>query len=402
MRNYSLKRRLKSGLVTTINAFGVSSTYIGTPKRISDTAQWVARKGSSKAAYIREIYPGKKVTMSPPLCLEDRVHKRYTDEYQWLQQPAFVASIPGGRVWGRSGTVITPDDTLLGDISREFGKYGGVFNRDHSVFRRLTLSKVRRVRGTVAVLASAGSYNYHHWLYDTLPKAHLLKKAGLFDGIDYFVVDHKGLKFQLEGLAALGIDRSRIICPEGEWNFHLQADELLVASLPSRLATVSDWVLRFLRDVFLKAPAAEPAGKKPGLYLSREKAPTRKLQNEAEVMAIMAANGFSRFFPEDHSIAETAAAFAGASSVAGVHGSGFANLVFCSTGTKVLDIVAPKHLDPYYWMLANQTNSHYAYLFGEGDQLPEHVDLVSHKIDDDIFLDTAKLERILNQLNSCS
>lgn len=400
MSNGSLKGKLKGGVVKTINAFGISSSYIGTPKRFLDTATWIEKKGSSRAAFLKEIYPGKKVTMSPPLCLEDRVHKMYADEYEWVQQPAFIASVPGGRVWGRSGAVITPDDTLLGDISREFGKYGGVFNKEHSVFRRLTLSRVRRVKGTVAVLASAGSYNYHHWLYDTLPKAHLLKAGGLFDGVDYFVVDHKELKFQLESLRALGIDRSKIICPGGEWNFHLQADQLLVASLPSRLGTVSDWVVRFLRDTFLKQAAREPAGGRSGLYLSREKAPTRKLRNETEVTAILAAHGFNRFFPEDHSIAETAAAFAAASGVAGIHGSGFANLVFNSAGAKVLDIVAPKHLDPYYWMLSNYTGSRYAYLFGEGDRLPEQTDLVSNKIDDDIFLDTIKLERILDKLNS--
>ena len=136
--------------------------------------------------------------------------------------------------------------------------------------------------------------------------------------------------------------------------------------------------------------------------MSRRKAPSRKLVNEAKVLEILGSLNFHPFYAEDHSIRETAAVFAGCESIIGVHGSGFANLAFCSPGTRVVDILAPRHLDPYYWILANLTGSSYAYIFGEGERLPEGTDLVREKIDEDILLDLDKFQTLLKKIHLLS
>jgi capsular polysaccharide biosynthesis protein len=425
MAAHSIKEITKNTFIRTVNRLGISSKYIGTPKSFGTAAQWVsahqanggaahpASAGASARAFFKEIYPEKIINEPPPLTLEASVHRIYADEYRRTQQQAFVAGIPGGRVWGKNGAVITPDDRLIGDVSREFGKYGGIFNKEHSIFRQLKLSRVRQLKGRIAVVASAGSHNYHHWLFDTLPRIGLLKKAGLFADIDYFIIDYTGLKFQKESLDILGIPPDKIIPCNDNWNFHIQADELIVTSLPARLGTISDWTVEFLRETFLNTPAtpttptipatpttpATATGAKERLYLSRRKAPSRNLVNEQKVMDVLTGLNFHSFYPEDHSIRETAAAFSHADSIISVHGSGFANLAFCSPGTKVVDILAPKHLDPYYWILANLTRSTYAYIFGEGQRLPEGTDLVRNKIDEDIHLNEPDFRSLLKKLN---
>ena len=90
--------------------------------------------------------------------------------------------------------------------------------------------------------------------------------------------------------------------------------------------------------------------------------------------------------------------FSQCESIIGVHGSGFGNLAFISPNTKILDILAPKHFDCYYWMITNNRASHYAYLFGKGEHLPDGTDLVQNKIDDNIDVDMNDLNTLLIKL----
>jgi capsular polysaccharide biosynthesis protein len=416
----SLKELTKGTLIRTVNRLGISSKYIGTPKSVVKTAEWTDAHRGVAGVFYQEVYPEKTIKELPPVTLETSVHRIYSDEYSRIQPRAFVAGVARGRVWGRNGAVITPDDALIGDISREFGRYGGNLNEAHSIFKQVKLSRLRKIKGRVAVVAAAGSQNYHHWLYDTLPRIGLLKKAGLMKDIDYFILDYSGLKFQKDSLEVLGVPIEKIIPSNDQWNFHVQADELIVTSLPARLGTISEWTVEFLRDTFLsdntflpdktflpdghgdRVAGGRSQNSRRRLYLSRRKAPSRNLVNEGELLKILGKLDFQPFYPEDHSIRETAAVFSVADSIIGVHGSGFANLAFCSPDTKVVDILAPKHLDPYYWILANFTGSVYAYIFGEGERLPEGADLVRNKIDEDIHVDVAGFEKILKKLSISS
>ena len=391
----SLKERTKNTLIRTVNRFGISSKYIGTPKSVVSTAEWTSAHRGGAGVFFEEIYPGKEREERFPVTMDESVHRIYSNEYRRTQPRAFVAGIGQGRVWGRNGAVITPDDALIGEISREFGQYGGVLDEGHSIFKQVKLSRVRKISGKVAVVAAAGSQNYHHWLYDTLPRLGLLQKAGLIRDIDHFIIGYSGLKFQKDSLEVLGIPVEKIIPSNDHWSFHIQAEELIVTSLPARLGTISEWTVEFLRNSFL-ADGKVSSG--PRLYLSRRKAPSRNLVNEAEVLGILEKLDFRPFYAEDHSIRETARAFASADAIAGVHGSGFANVAFCSPGTRVVDILAPKHLDPYYWILSNLTGAVYGYIFGEGERLPEETDLVRNKIDEDIHVNTIQFENLLKKL----
>lgn len=389
-----IKQQAKSAVIKSVNAFGLSSKYIGSPKSISTTKAWVEQYGTKLGGRFIPLLPSVSIQENPPLTLEKEVHKIFRDEYEHEAPAAFVAIIPGARVWGRNGTLIAPNDILLSDVSREFGAYGGVTGKAHTVNKQLYLHKCKKLRGKIAVLGTAGTYNYHHWLFDTIARVHLLKLAGVFDQIDFFILDYNGLSFQKESLQQVGIPLDKVICANDNWRFHIEAETLIIPSLPSKLARVGIWPVQFLREIFLQKKAEEPQR----LYISRRKATSRKLVNEKEVISFLQTKGFIEFFPEDHSIVETAAYFAAADYITGVHGSGFANLAFISPSTKVIDIVAPLHLDPYYWMLSNRNGGSYAYLFGEGERAEENKDLVASKVDHDLLIDLEKLQQVFNIL----
>ena len=390
----TIKEQVKKVAIKGINSIGISSKYIGCPKSMLTTKAWIDKYGSQYKATFLPLIPATTINEKPPVTLEPSVHRMFEDEYIHEAPAAFVAAIANARVWGRNGTVIAPNDILLTDVSREFGAYGGVIGKAHSVNKQLSLHKCTKLKGKIAVLGTAGTYNYHHWLYDTIARVHLLKLAGVFDHIDNFIIDFNGLSFQKEALQQAGIPIEKVICANDNWRFHIEAEFLIIPSLPSKLGQIGIWPVQFLRDTFLQKTLDVPTR----LYISRRKATSRKLVNEEEVLRFLQSEGFIEFFPEDHSIVETASYFSKANYIVGVHGSGFANLAFIGKGTKVIDIVAPAHLDPYYWMLSNRNHSHYGYLFGEGERPNENQDLVKTKVDKDILVDLCKLKKLYKVL----
>jgi capsular polysaccharide biosynthesis protein len=388
-----MKGWLKKSLIKLINSFSKSSEKWGTPKGIVNTEE-CCRKNN---AAFKIIYPAKNVNQAAPITLTENVHKIYRDEYVRTQAQSFVATINNGRVWGRNGAVITPDDLLVNDVSREFGAYGGVFGFKHSIFKQIKLASVKYIDGTVAVIASPGANNFHHWLYDNIPRLHLIKEAGLMDGIDYFVMDYENLAFQNEVLKKVGIPVEKILNCHDNWSFHIKAKTLIVPSLPSRLGVVSDWTVDYLRKLLL--PPIQQTKLSKRIYISRKKAPTRKVVNETELFSYLQHQGFVEYFAEDCSLENTAILFSESEFIVGVHGSGLSNLAFASKGVKVIDIIAPNHVDPYYWILTGFQNGKYAYFSGVGHVANESKDLVKEKIDEDITIDMNSFELLFERMN---
>lgn len=392
-----IRNKIKKNIINFVNAFQTKSTFLGSPKITSRVKDWCIENKSVNGVTYTQIEQETVVSEKPPITINTNYPSLFSDEFLRVQDNTFVATIPKGRVWGRYGAVISFDDTFLLDVSREFGKYGGVFGKKNSIFQQLKLSPLKKIKGCVAVISGAGSANYHHWLYDILPRIHLLKLVGIFNSIDYFIVDYTGLNFQKESLDLLGIPLNKIITCNDHWNFHIEAEELIVPSLSGRLGTISGWAIDFLRNIFLQEDGILYQ-QNLKIYLSRRKAPTRKLNNEDEIFKKLSSLGYVEFFAEDYSIQETAKVFAKCECIVGVHGSGFANLAFISPNTKILDILAPEHFDGYYWMITNNRKADYAYLFGKGKLLPNGTDLVQNKIDKNIDLNIDDLNIVLKRI----
>jgi capsular polysaccharide biosynthesis protein len=63
------------------------------------------------------------------------------------------------------------------------------------------------------------------------------------------------------------------------------------------------------------------------------------------------------------------ALFANAEWVVGPHGGGFANLVFCRHGARIVEFFAPQYVNVCYWALACQLGIRYGYVLGRGPHL---------------------------------
>lgn len=380
-------------LLLFLKITGINEYILNIPVRYLTVQDWLEKRKDLRDARFVMIEKGKKIVEIAPTIVGHDVSLRFAKYFNRTTKDIFVAVVPKGRVLGEEcNIIITPDNVVLSDVSREFGAEGGKRIEDFSVLSsRLRVPPLKKLKGNVAVISTCGSSNFHHWNFDVLPRVEMLKYASLFDTVDFFLINYQGLPFQREGLRKLQLDESKIINSANCKNFHIQAELLFIPSLTEDLGTINPWVIEFLRRTFLNERKMVGIIGKSKFYISRRSASSRKFINNEEVMNLIYKSGFVELIPEDYTIEQVASFFANASSVISIHGSGLSNLPFINENTGVLDIMASFHQDPYYWMICNQRKSKYVGLFSEGIHPPDNLDLVKNKRDDDLYIDCEKL-----------
>jgi capsular polysaccharide biosynthesis protein len=300
--------------------------------------------------------------------------------------PNVVACVRNGRALDRYAAIITEDDTLLFDLSPY---YGVRRPSQHPVFLRWHLPEVTRVPGSVGVLATRGSENYYHFLTDVLPRLELLRLAGMAP--ESFLVDRQ-TRFQRDLLDRLGLTADR--CLGHDKYPHLQADELVVPSLPDDNLRTPRWIVPWLRAQFLPDTVAPPHRR---LYVGRGTARhTRRVDNEKELLGVLAPLGFESIDPGALSPAEQVRAFAEAECVVGPHGAGLTNLAFAPPGAGVVELFARDYVNECFWALADTVEGvRYRYLVGDGTPSRSRR---NRGVASDITVDTTQVLRLLDEL----
>ena len=293
----------------------------------------------------------------------------------------FTATIPNGRAWIEPKksdwavcheiAILTDDNCLLADLSRSYPWYlPGCKHHDatrHSLLRREEpLPPSQRISGRVAILSGLSGHIYYHWLFDVLPRIEILQQdlqeQGLdLSSIDYFVVNNFEKSYQLETLAALGIPTQKMMASDR--TPHIEADELIVPSFAGHFDWVPPSSIDFLRQTFLSRNAPYKAS--PKIYISRQQAKYRQIFNEPEVIELLSRFGFVSVVLETLTVAEQAALFAQAEVIVSPHGSGLANLAFCSPKATVVECFSPHYLRTDYWMISQYLQLNHYYLIGE-------------------------------------
>ncbi|MEM7593606.1 MAG: tetratricopeptide repeat protein [Cyanobacteria bacterium P01_A01_bin.83] len=322
----------------------------------------------------------------------------------------FVVTIPEGRAWVapqknswvicNAIAVITPDNYLLGDLSRHYPWFlpGCPYQEkaEHAIYTQ-DIAPVTKIEGKVALLSGLAGHVYYHWMFDILPRLELLRLSEIeLKDIDWFVVNSLSKPFQKETLSLLGIPPEKII--ESDRQTHLQATELIVPSFPGYLDWVSPGTIKFLRQSFMsQVSMANTGGQK--IYISRARAKNRHLVNESEVSELLTEQGFKTVFLEELSVLEQVAIFINAKIIVTPHGSGLTNLVFCAPNTKIVELFSPNYLRTDYWMISQQLQLQHYYLVGESFDCPSLRNLMyQNALTEDILVSIDALKLILQHL----
>ncbi len=204
---------------------------------------------------------------------------------------------------------------------------------------------IEKYRGEVAAITASNQDAYFHWLFDLLPRLKMLEDLGAKPEKIYLQYRYR---FQRETLEILNLISSNNI---------INCDNVPLLSV-SRLIVpchevmdgreFPEWVITFLRNKFL--PKAQVAKDKfpKRLFVSRADALFRRVLNESELFPILENYGFTVVKLEKLSFQEQVSLFRNAEAVVLPHGSGLANLVWCSEGTRVIELLPAQVLDHGY------------------------------------------------------
>lgn len=370
-----MRKQLRAYSVSFIRKFKK-----GLPKDHNDFTNWHPLTAIGSQHKRHTIYPGRDIDTSGfPFSGPADIYSH--------DSAALVYELSNGKVWGNTGTVITPDNIMLAEVSNEFV----LEPARHSLFKQWKLRKPVQLKDTIAVVATTGATVYYHWLLQHLPRLHLLQQAPLYQEIAGFVLNYTGLPFQTDSLQQLNIPRSKIISSNTR-DFYVQAERLIVPSLPFHPYASDNttlWACRFLRETFLKGAVA--VNPDQFLYLSRNKSIGRRVVNEEALMNKLSSLGFRILDTASMTVRQQAQAFNQAKVVIAPHGGALANIVFCNKGTTIIDIFNEKWINPCFWDISNKLELQYhpyiaKAMNGKEKQDAKHYDSVVDLTDFDIFL----------------
>ena len=206
----------------------------------------------------------------------------------------------------------------------------------------------RNLNGTIACLLSGGgaNNNYWHWLFDVLPRLKIINEVINLKKIDYLLIPSVENKYQLETLSILGFNKEKLL--SSKMYRHISSDNIIVTDHPWVNSNNSSkdelkmpiWIFKWLKKIFLTETRKVNKKKSPKLiFIKRKKilGNQRYLKNEREINKIFKKKGFKFVNLESYSFINQIKLFNGAKIIAGVHGAGFANIIFCKKNTSIIE-----------------------------------------------------------------
>jgi capsular polysaccharide biosynthesis protein len=227
---------------------------------------------------------------------------------------------------------------------REGRKYQRWIKRGRKIRPHPMFPKMEYYSGNMAILTASTQGFYFHWLLDVLPRLGIL--ATIQEKVDFVYIEKKH-QFQKDGLELLGISGHQIV---NSADVALLTAKKLIVPCHQIMngREVPSWAIQYLRDQFLPVSAGKTVPAKRRLFISRESADYRRLQNERDIVGKLVDYGFFEVKTEKLSFQEQIRLFSEAEVIVAPHGSGLANLVFCSPGATVIELFPAGNIDLYY------------------------------------------------------
>lgn len=184
-------------------------------------------------------------------------------------------------------------------------------------------------------LVIGGMKNHWHFLINFLPRLIMAHKimGGDFHDVDYIVI-HETTPAQQEFLERLFPDIVFYQIPQGDSTAYAFST-LYYLDLPRNLVFCSD-ILSATRMAVLDAYAPLPQAPNDIFVDRNPDIPRRRLFARQNKLPILEAHKVTPIFCEDYNFADQVALFYNAGLLAGLHGAGMANMLFCQPGTPVL------------------------------------------------------------------
>ncbi|MXO86466.1 DUF563 domain-containing protein [Altererythrobacter aurantiacus] len=372
-------RRLVGSLRRLLVDLGVPPARVGYRNLRNETPTEFheRRKGRGDSLAKQEVvHPERRATNPLPLNIADR--ERLPRDRGWwhysMHDVPTRLSLPTRFTVVPNATVVTgTDDTglfypaILTDDNRAINMREIVLRPLHAQIL-LNAPRVRHI-GKATWFCERSYANHSHWLTAHLPKLVLLKELGRLDDV---LLPATMTPVMRRSIELLGLDPAAF--PTFEVGEVLKVDELTVLETDRFRGEL----LAPVREAIASGGDA-PASRR--IFISRKKAAIRKLANEDDIWPLFEAAGFERVFMEELGFEEQIELMSQTEILAGPHGAGLTNMMFCPAGSTVLEIAWLGFPNPNFYALACAMDLRYALVDAEvceGDAEPLKRDMTVH------------------------
>ncbi|MDH7796120.1 MULTISPECIES: glycosyltransferase family 61 protein [unclassified Beijerinckia] len=230
----------------------------------------------------------------------------------------------------------------------------------------------RRIPPGLYRVCESGSHYFHFIANDVLPLLHYLDHFHPKGEILNVVHSSGEATFKREGLRALAAAYPDVRLVE------MQPDEKLTGGSVLwliRIAATHEWLpvdraeADRWRDILLAHYPSRPETQAASrIFVGRGKSKLRRLTNESDIAAMLAADGFQSFAPDANDQRGQIEAFRDADVIVAVHGAALTNILFCRPGTRIVEIFPGNFIkSPYFWLSRRLGLDYSAVFGGKGD-----------------------------------
>ena len=252
-------------------------------------------------------------------------------------------------------TAVLLDNKIINEPSFQL-RYKGPFIgnsdiKENIVFKKGTPRKLKNLEGTVLSLLTGGggNKNYSHWLFDVLPRLALCNKTINLNEINYFLLPDHVTDFQIETLDCLNIPKYKRLSSQ---KFrHIKAKKLIITDHPvvvsgnptEDIINMPIWISKWLKEKFLTQTIKNDQSNIKKIYIDRDdtnlkKTSERFVSNEDEIKRYLLKENFIFVKLHELKFIDQVKLFYNAKYVVGLHGAGFANIVFCKSKARIVEL----------------------------------------------------------------
>ena len=215
----------------------------------------------------------------------------------------------------------------------------------NSVLKYGTPKIKKKIRGNVlSLIQGASGNNYWHWLFDLLPKIEIISNNKKIKYFDYYYVPNLN-RYVVDTLKVYGIKEFQLINSqkfkhiEANKIFFLENIYLKKGSFQKQFENIPKIIVKTIRNKFLKYKNKKFNYKKIFIDRSDSKFKHYQFYNNDDLIKKLKKNNFGVYKLSKLKIFDQISLFNSSRLVLGLHGAGFANIIFCKRNTKIYEMI---------------------------------------------------------------
>ncbi len=264
-----------------------------------------------------------------------------------------------------NGAVYLPDEgSVLGE---SFGSY--YRSRTWGAPLRRVPRRPTQLAGLAGrVVIPMPDTGYYHWLLEVMPS--VVHSASVVDSPTLLVAD-TAKPYVMEAAQALGLPIHLV--PSGEF---VAAERVVFTSRPPVSGEAHPYNLRLLADLAATGERATPDQSPARVFVSRRLDRARWIQSQEQLESLATRLGFEVLVAQDLNWIDQVDMFSRATSLAGLHGAGLANMAFMRPGASLIELFPGDMRNWCYARAAHSLGMRYSAMSysgapGDGDELAD-------------------------------